>query len=63
VVQTNRFYTEIDDELRAEYDWPQLKGGVRSKYMQCYSAGSNLVLLAPDVWEGKKLDVTKYEQV
>ena len=43
--------TEIDDELRAEYDLSQLKEGVRGKYVQRYNAGTNLVLLAPDVAE------------
>ena len=45
----NKFDTEMDDELRAEYDLSQLKGGVRGKYAQCYKAGTNLVLPAPDV--------------
>ena len=41
---------EMDDELRPEYDLPQLlKDGVRGKYAERYQAGSNLVLLAPDV--------------
>lgn len=40
----------IDDELRPEYDLPQLlKGGVRGKYADRYREGTNLVLLAPDV--------------
>ncbi len=43
--------TEIDDELRAEYDLSRLKEGVRGKYVQRYNAGTNLVLLAPDVAE------------
>ena len=47
----NKTDTEIDDELRAEYDLSQLKGGVRGKYVQRYQAGTNLVLLAPDVAE------------
>ena len=47
----NKVDTEIDDELRAEYDLSQLKGGVRGKYVQRYKAGTNLVLLAPDVAE------------
>jgi hypothetical protein len=38
-----------DDELRDEYDLTQLQGGVRSKYVQRYRAGTNLVRLAPDV--------------
>ena len=37
------------DELRREYDLPKLKGGVRGKYMGRYKAGTNLVLLSPDV--------------
>ena len=41
---------EMDDDLRPEYNLPQLlKGGVRGKYAERYRAGSNLVLLAPDV--------------
>ena len=40
---------EPEDELRAEYDLSQLKGGVRGKYAARYMAGTNLVLLAPDV--------------
>jgi len=37
------------DELRPEYDWSKLKGGVRGKYAPRCKAGSNLVLLSPDV--------------
>ena len=41
---------EMNDELRPEYDLRQLlKGGVRGKYAAQYRAGTNLVLLAPDV--------------
>ena len=43
--------TNVDDELRAEYDLSQLQGGVRGKYVQRYNEGTNLVLLAPDVAE------------
>ncbi len=43
-------YDEKDDELRPEYDLSQLlKGGVRGKYAERFHAGTNLVLLAPDV--------------
>ncbi len=39
-----------NDELRPEYDLRQLlKGGVRGKYAKRYHAGTNLVLLDPDV--------------
>jgi len=37
------------DELRQEYDLSTLKGGVRGKYYERYQAGTNLVLLSPDV--------------
>jgi len=39
------------EELRREYDFPRLKGGVRGKYAARYKAGTNLVLLSPDVAE------------
>lgn len=38
-----------DDELRPEYDLSQLRGRVRGKYVERYRAGTNLVLLEPDV--------------
>jgi len=42
--------TEFHDELRAEYDFEELlKGGIRGKYAERYSSGTNLVLLQPDV--------------
>jgi hypothetical protein len=37
------------DELRPEYDFSTLKHGVRGKYAARFSAGTNLVLLSPDV--------------
>ena len=42
--------TEPQDELRSEYDLAELlKGGVRGKYLSRYRAGSNVVVLSPDV--------------
>lgn len=42
--------TEMNDELRSEYDLKTLlKGGVRGKYAKKYREGTNLVLLEPDV--------------
>jgi hypothetical protein len=41
--------SEMDDELRPEYDLSQLKGRVRGKYVERYREGTNLVLLEPDV--------------
>jgi len=40
---------EMEDELRSEYDFAQMEGGVRGKYIERYRAGTNLVRLAPDV--------------
>ena len=40
----------MDDNLRPEYDMGELlKGAVRGKYAARYNAGTNLVLLDPDV--------------
>ncbi len=35
--------------LREEYDLSQLKGGVRGKYYSRAKAGTNLVLIEPDL--------------
>jgi hypothetical protein len=40
---------EPEDEMRPEYDFSQLKGRVRGKYVERYHEGTNLVLLEPDV--------------
>lgn len=37
------------DELRPEYDLSQLNRGVRGKYYSRVSAGTNLVLIDPDL--------------
>lgn len=41
--------SEEDDDLRPEYDFSRMKGGVRGKYVERYREGTNLVLLDPDV--------------
>jgi len=42
--------SELNDELRPEYDMKSLlKGGVHGKYAKRYRAGTNLVLLEPEV--------------
>jgi hypothetical protein len=38
-----------NDDLRSEYDLSQLKGGVRGKYYQEATAGTNLVLIDPEL--------------
>ena len=40
---------ERPDDLRPEYDFAALGKAVRGKYYQAAMAGSNLVLLDPDV--------------
>jgi hypothetical protein len=37
------------DELRKEYDLSELKSGIRGKYFREASAGTNLVLIEPDL--------------
>ncbi len=37
------------DDLRPEYDLSKLKGGVRGKYYEQAKAGTNLVLIEPDL--------------
>jgi hypothetical protein len=39
------------DDLRREYDLSKMNGGVRGKYIERYRAGTNLILLSPDVAE------------
>lgn len=41
--------SDEDDELRPEYDFSTMKGGVRGKYVERYREGTNLVLLDPDI--------------
>lgn len=44
------------DELRPEYDFASMRGGVRGKYVERYRAGTNLALLSPDVAEAFPTD-------
>mgnify|MGYP001818275035 FL=1 len=38
-----------DDDLRPEYDFSSMAGGVRGKYIERYREGVNLALLDPEV--------------
>ena len=38
-----------DDDMRSEYKRRDLGPGIRSKYLDDYQKGTNLVLLSPDV--------------
>ena len=47
-----RLQSEMDDELRSEYDLRALlKDAARGKYVERYRAGTNMILLDPDVAE------------
>jgi hypothetical protein len=41
--------SDEEDNLRPEYDFSLLSGGIRGKYVERYREGTNLVLLDPDV--------------
>jgi len=41
--------SRADDDLRPEYDFSTLKGGVRNKYASRFQAGSVMVVLEPDL--------------
>ncbi len=41
--------TDLQDDLRDEYDETVLKNGERGKYAQRLASGSNIVRLDPDV--------------
>jgi hypothetical protein len=40
-----------NDDLKPEYDLSKLKGGIRGKYYRQATAGTNLVLIEPDLTE------------
>lgn len=40
---------DLADKMRSEYNLSQLTGRVRGKYTERYRAGTNLILLEPDV--------------
>jgi len=44
------------NDMLPEYDFSSMKGGVRGKYAAQYRAGTNLVLLDPDVAEAFPTD-------
>ena len=46
--QANR---ESANDMLPEYDFASMKGGARGKYVKRYRAGTNLVLLDPEVAE------------
>jgi hypothetical protein len=49
------------DDLRAEYDFASMPGGVRGKYVKRYRQGVNLALLDPEVAEAFPTDAAVNE--
>ena len=45
----NKAHRPEDDELRPEYNFASMTGGVRGKYVARLRKGSNLVLLEPAI--------------
>ena len=52
---------ELEDELRPEYDFAQMEGGIRGKYVERYRAGTNLVLLDSDIAQAFPTDASVNE--
>ena len=52
---------ELEDELRPEYDFSKMAEGVRGKYVERYRAGTNLVLLDPDIAQAFPTDASVNE--
>ncbi len=40
---------DIEEELLPDYDFSNMTGGVRGKYIERYKTATNIVLLDPDV--------------
>jgi hypothetical protein len=49
------------NDMRPEYDFESMKGGVRGKYVTRYRSGTNLVLLDPEVAEAFPTDAAVNE--
>ena len=49
------------NDMRPEYDFAAMKGGVRGKYVRRLRAGSNLVLIEPDIAEAFPTDAAVNE--
>ena len=43
------FENELEDDLLLNYDFANMTGGVKGKYVDRYRSGTNVVLLDPDV--------------
>ena len=52
---------DMDDDLRSEYDFSNMAGGIRGKYVERYRAGKNLVLLDADIAQAFPTDAAVNE--
>jgi hypothetical protein len=52
---------ELEDELRPEYDFFKMAVGVKGKYVERYRAGTNLVLLEPEIAQAFPTDASVNE--
>lgn len=52
---------DMEDDLRPEYDFSTMTGAVRGKYADKYLAGTNLVLLDPDIAQAFPTDLSVNE--
>ena len=57
----NKANRKSANDIRPEYDFASMKGGVRGKYAAQYRAGTNLVLLDPEVAEAFRTDAAVNE--
>lgn len=46
-----KIHNVLDDDMRPDYDFAAMTGGVRGKYAKRTREGTNIVLLAPEVVE------------
>ena len=46
-----KIHDTLGDDMRPEYDFASMKGGVRGKYAKRFREGTNIVLLDPAVVE------------
>jgi hypothetical protein len=53
--------SNMEDDLRPEYDFAQMPGAARGKYVERYRAGTNLVRLDPDVAQAFPTDAAVNE--
>ena len=53
--------TELEDELRVEYDFAQMSGGSQGKYADRCHSETNIVMLDPDVAQAFPTDAAVNE--